>query len=45
MMSLIRAAFSSDLMCCLPRLSFFLPVQSKPSSWLRHLLSFHLFTF
>ena len=45
MMSLIRAAFSSDLMCCLSRLSLFLPVQSKPSSWLHHLLSFHLFTF
>ena len=40
MMSLIQAAFSSDLMRCLPRLSSFLPIQSKPSSWLRHLLSF-----
>jgi hypothetical protein len=25
MMSLIRAAFSSDLMCCLPRLSILVP--------------------
>ena len=41
MMSLIQAAFSSDLMRCLRvYLSSFLPIQSKPSSWLRPLLSF-----